>query len=245
MKKPALIFIMTAMMFIFASCGSENADNANSTSENSVTESVVLVSEDNADISDTKEETTHNEETAVTTFAQSEQAETPKEPASSKSIVVYFSCTGNTKSVAEIIAEKQGADIYEIVPEQPYTDEDLDYGNRSSRSTSEQNDSSSRPAISGSIDLDGYDTVYVGYPIWWADMPRIMYIFFDTYDFSGKTIAPFCTSGGSGLSGTSGTIAELEPDASVTAGLHVSGYSTDNVDSDIEDWLEANGIDRE
>lgn len=244
MKKTALIFIMTAMMFIFASCSSENADNANSTTANSVTENTAAVSEDNADISETNEKITQNDESAVTTSALSEQAETPEEPASSKSIVVYFSCTGNTKAVAEIIAEKQGADIYEIVPEQPYTDEDLDYGNRSSRSTSEQNDSSSRPAISVSIDLDGYDTVYVGYPIWWADMPRIMYTFFDTYDLSGKTIAPFCTSGGSGLSGTPRTIAELEPSASVTAGLHVSGYSTDNADSDVEDWLEANGIDK-
>lgn len=244
MKKTALIFIMTAMMFIFASCSSENADNANSTTANSVTENTAAVSEDNTDISETNEKITQNDESAVTTSALSEQAETPEEPASSKSIVVYFSCTGNTKAVAEIIAEKQGADIYEIVPEQPYTDEDLDYGNRSSRSTSEQNDSSSRPAISGSIDLDGYDTVYVGYPIWWADMPRIMYTFFDTYDLSGKTIAPFCTSGGSGLSGTPRTIAELEPSASVTAGLHVSGYDTDSADSDVEDWLEANGIDK-
>lgn len=209
-----------------------------------MTESAAVISEDNADISDTDETITQNEATAavVTTSVSSEQAETPEEPASSKSIVVYFSCTGNTKAVAEIIAEKQGADIYKIVPEQPYTDEDLDYGNRSSRSTSEQNDSSSRPAISGSIDLDGYDTVYVGYPIWWADMPRIMYTFFDTYDLSGKTIAPFCTSGGSGLSGTPKTIAELEPNASVTAGLHVSGYGTDNAYSDVEDWLAEIGL---
>ncbi len=209
MKKAALFFIMTAFMFIFASCGSENSDNA--------------------DFSETDEKNTQNEAAAVTT-------------ASSKSIVVYFSCTGNTKAVAEIIAEKQGADIYEIVPEQPYTDEDLDYGNRSSRSTTEQNDSSSRPAISGSIDLGGYDTVYVGYPIWWADMPRIMYTFFDTCDMSGKTIAPFCTSGGSGLSGTPSAIEELEPDAAVTAGLHISSYSTDNADSDVEDWLAKTGL---
>ncbi len=217
MKKAALTFIMTAFMFIFVSCGSENADNA--------------------DFSESDERNTQSETAAVTTSSSSEQAEADEETVSSKSIVVYFSCTGNTKAVAEIIAEKQGADIYEIVPEQPYTNEDLDYGNRSSRSTTEQNDSSSRPAISGSIDLSGYDTVYVGYPIWWADMPRIMYTFFDTCDMSGKTIAPFCTSGGSGLSGTPSAIAELEPDAAVTAGLHISSYSTDNADGDIEDWL--------
>ncbi len=217
MKKAALFFIMTAFMFIFASCGSENANNA--------------------DFSETDERTTQNEAAAVTTSSSSEQAETDEETASSKSIVVYFSCTGNTKAVAEIIAEKQGADIYEIVPEQPYTDEDLDYGNRSGRSTTEQNDSSSRPAISGSIDLSGYDTVYVGYPIWWADMPRIMYTFFDTYDMSGKTIAPFCTSGGSGLSGTPGTIAELEAGAEVLDGLHISDSAADSSESSVARWL--------
>ncbi len=217
MKKAALFFIMTAFMFIFASCGSENANNA--------------------DFSETDEKITQNETAAVTTSASSEQAETDEETASSKSIVVYFSCTGNTKAVAEIIAEKQGADIYEIVPEQPYTDEDLDYGNRSSRSTTEQSDISSRPAISGSIDLSGYDTVYVGYPIWWGDMPRILYTFFDAYDFSGKTIAPFCTSGGSGLSGTPGTIAELEAGAEVLDGLHISDSAADSSESSVAQWL--------
>ncbi len=242
MKKAALIFIMTTIMFIFASCGSENADNVNSTSASSVTESAAVISEDSADFSETDEGNNQNETAAVTTSDSSEQAGTDEETASSKSIVVYFSCTGNTKAVAEIIAEKQGTDIYEIVPEQPYTDEDLDYGNRSSRSTTEQNDSSSRPAISGSIDLGGYDTVYVGYPIWWADMPRIMYTFFDACDMSGKTIAPFCTSGGSGLSGTPSAIEELEPDAAVTAGLHISSYDTDNADKDVEDWLAEIGL---
>lgn len=229
MKKTALIFLIPAIIFAFASCGSKNADNVNT----------AVISEDMND-----EEGTQIETAAVTTAVAVTETGSTNETEQSKSIVVYFSCTGNTKAAAEIIAKKQGADIYEIVPEQPYTDEDLNYSDRSSRSTTEQNDSSSRPAISGSIDLDGYDTVYVGYPIWWADMPRIMYTFFDSYDMSGKTIAPFCTSGGSGLSGTPETIAELEPSAVVTSGLHISSYSMDNAESDIADWLEANGKDR-
>src|SRR5699024_1923418 len=127
--------------------------------------------------------------------------------------------TGNTKAVAEIFAEEKNWDIYEIVPEQPYTDADLDYNDSSSRSTVEQNDENARPAISGSIEnIEDFDVIYVGFPIWWGDMPRILYTFFDNYDLSGKTIAPFATSGGSGISGAVESIRELEPEATVTEG---------------------------
>lgn len=232
MKKIILIISLCTAMLTLSACSGDN-----NSVQNTVTENPSAVSDDNADTSQKDEENTQNETSAAADGNVTEQPAEATEAASSKSIVVYFSCTGNTKAVAEIIAEKQGADIYEIVPEQPYTDEDLDYGDRSSRSTTEQNDDSSRPAISGSIDLSGYDTVYVGYPIWWADMPRIMYTFFDTYDLSGKTIAPFCTSGGSGLSGTPKTISGLEPDATVTAGLHAGGS-----EEEVSDWLSEIGL---
>lgn len=156
-----------------------------------------------------------------------------------KALVVYFSATGNTKAVAETLSEIQGADLYEIVPEEPYSDEDLDYSDRSHRAIAEQDDENARPAISGGMDnISDYDVIYIGYPIWWGDMPRIMYTFFDTYDFSGKTIAPFCTSGGSGLSGTPDVIAELEPEATVTEGLHTSAS---DAESELEGWLSSIG----
>lgn len=177
------------------------------------------------------------------------QEEQPGEPSAegdsseAKALVVYFSATGNTKTVAETLAGLQGADLYEIVPEQPYTDEDLNYNDRSTRATMEQNDPDARPAIQGSItDFEQYDVVYVGYPIWWGDMPRILYTFFDAYDFSGKTIAPFCTSGGSGLSGTPGTIAELETGAEVLDGLSISGSAADNAEDSVSEWLESIGL---
>ena len=111
--------------------------------------------------------------------------------------MVYFSCTGNTRAVAETISSAVGADLVEIVPQEPYTDEDLNYNNSDCRANVEMNDDTARPAIQNTIEnIADYDVIYVGYPIWWSDMPRIMYTFFDTYDFSGKTIAPFCTSGG-------------------------------------------------
>lgn len=175
---------------------------------------------------------------------QEEQTVEPSaEGSEEKALVVYFSATGNTKSVAETLAGLQGADLYEIVPEQPYTDEDLNYNDRSTRATVEQNDPDARPVIQGSItDFEQYDVVYVGYPIWWGDMPRILYTFFDTYDFSGKTIAPFCTSGGSGLSGTQGTIAGLEEGAVVLDGLHVSKSTADSAESSVSEWLDSIGL---
>ena len=138
-------------------------------------------------------------------------------------LVVYFSVTGNTRAVAETLADMRGAQLWEIVPEEPYTAEDIDYGSDGCRANAEQNDDAARPAIAGGVEaLDGYDVIYVGFPIWWGNMPRILYTFFDACDLSGKTIAPFCTSGGSGISAAVEDIARLEPDATVTEGLRAS-----------------------
>lgn len=157
-----------------------------------------------------------------------------------KALVVYFSATGNTKSAAEGLAKMQGADLYEIVPKQPYTDEDLNYNDSSTRATVEQNDENARPAISGGIDnLAEYDVIYVGFPIWWGDMPRILYTFFDTYDLSDKTIAPFCTSGGSGISKAVQSINKLEPSATITEGLQAS---TSHTSDDFAEWLSRIGL---
>lgn len=157
-----------------------------------------------------------------------------------RALVVYFSATGNTKAVAEIFAAAQGADLYEIVPEQPYTDEDLNYNDSTTRATVEQNDENARPAISGGVEnIADYDVIYVGFPIWWGDMPRILYTFFDSYDLSGKTIAPFATSGGSGISKAVQSIETLEPEATVTEGLLTSGSSAE---SDLTKWLGSIGV---
>lgn len=121
----------------------------------------------------------------------------------SSSVVVYFSCTGNTEKIAKNIAEVTNSDIFEIVPSVPYTSDDLDYSNDNSRTSIEQNDINARPEISVTFEnIDDYDTIYLGYPIWWGDAPKIMYTFVESYDFTDKTIVPFCTSGGSGISGS-------------------------------------------
>lgn len=125
-------------------------------------------------------------------------------------LVAYFSCTGTTRGVAEQISSILGADLYEIVPEEAYTEEDLDYGSEGSRTSLEQNDESSRPRISGTVEnMEDYDVVFLGYPIWWGKAPHIMRTFVESCDLSGKTVIPFCTSGGSGIGDSAKELAGL------------------------------------
>ena len=121
---------------------------------------------------------------------------------SKKVLVAYFSASGVTARAAKEIAQSVGGDLYEIRPAQPYTKADLDWTNKQSRSSLEMNDPASRPAIAEpAADLAQYDTVFLGFPIWWYVEPRIVDTFLESYDFSGKTLIPFATSGGSGISG--------------------------------------------
>ena len=121
----------------------------------------------------------------------------------SKKLVAYFSASGVTKRVAEQLAQAAGADLFAIEPAVPYTKADLDWTNKRSRSSMEMNDPSSRPEIAGRLDNMGeYDTIFLGFPIWWYVAPTIINTFLESYDFSGKAIVPFATSGGSGLGKT-------------------------------------------
>ena len=130
----------------------------------------------------------------------SNETETADNKSDGKTLVVYFSATGTTKGVAEKIAKITGADTYEIKASQEYTSADLDWNDSDSRSTKEQNDKSARPEIgSDPVSLEGYTTIYIGYPIWWGEEPRIMDTFVESNDFDGITMIPFCTSGGSGI----------------------------------------------
>lgn len=121
----------------------------------------------------------------------------------SRKLVAYFSASGATAKVAETLAEAIGADVYEIEPKVPYTKADLDWTNKQSRSSIEMNDPASRPAIAGVRDnMADYDTLFVGFPIWWYVAPTIINTFMESYDLTGKTIIPFATSGGSGMGKT-------------------------------------------
>lgn len=120
-----------------------------------------------------------------------------------RKLVAYFSVSGTTAKVAEALSEAIGADLYAIEPEVPYTKADLDWTDKNARSTIEMNDPSSRPAIAGKRDnMDDYDTVFVGFPIWWYTAPTVINTFLESYDLDNKTIIPFATSGGSGMGRT-------------------------------------------
>lgn len=152
-------------------------------------------------------------------------------------LVAYFSATGTTKGVAETLKTVLGeeADLFEIVPQEPYTDADLEY-NTDCRANAEQNDDNARPAIANTVEnMEQYDSVFLGYPIWWGIEPKIICTFLESYDFSGKTIVPFCTSGGSGIS--AGQIEALAGGATVLSGRRFAGNVSE---SEMADWV--NGL---
>lgn len=137
----------------------------------------------------------------------------------SKKLVAYFSASGVTAKVAETLSEAIGADLYEIEPEVPYTKADLNWMDKQSRSTIEMNDPASRPAIKGMRDnMDDYDTVFVGFPIWWYVAPTIINTFLESYDLTGKTIIPFATSGSSGMGKTNEKLQPSCPNSKLIEG---------------------------
>ena len=154
-------------------------------------------------------------------------------------LVAYFSATNVTEGVAESIADAMHASLYEIVPADPYTEEDLNYDQENSRSTIEMKDSTVRPAISGSVEnMEQYHIIFLGYPIWWGEAPRILDTFVESYDFSGKIIVPFCTSASSALGSSASQLESLTEGAQWLAGQRFSGSSSRE---EIEQWL--NGLD--
>ena len=181
---------------------------------------------------DPAEESTDSQETEET--ADTEPADSTKDDGESRggegsALIAYFSWSGNTEAVAREIQSQTGADLFEIVPEEPYTedyDELLDIAR-------EEQSSDARPAIADTVDL---------FPNWWGDMPMILYTFLDDYDLSGKTIAPFNTSGGSGFSGSLDTIEEMEPEAELTEGLSLGSSEAENCTEAVSQWLEEIGM---
>lgn len=163
--------------------------------------------------------------------------EEPEVSGGSNAAVVYFSATGNTRALAEKIAAAAESELYEIVPSEPYTSEDLNYNNDSCRANQEL-ESDARPEIEEmDLDIAAYDVILLGYPIWWGQCPPAVRTFLESYDLSGKTILPFCTSGSSGISGSLSKIRELAPDSTVTEGFRGTASTTN---TQIEQWLDSN-----
>ncbi len=144
------------------------------------------------------------------------------------SLVLYFSATGTTKKIAQRIAKESNSDIIEIIPKEKYKSEDLNY-NSDCRANREQNDSKARPKIENTIDITKYDTIYLGYPIWWGTNPKIILTLLDTYDFTGKTIIPFCTSGSSGISESVNNLRSYNSKLNIKDGKRFASSDSDNV----------------
>ena len=174
----------------------------------------------------------------VLLFSNLANAQTEKTDNKMKALITYFSATGTTKAVAEKISEITNADIYEIKPEVPYTSADLDWHDKKSRSTIEMQDKNSRPAIADKdAKIENYDVIYVGFPIWWYVAPTIINTFLESYDFSGKTVILFATSGGSGFGKTVENLkGSCSPETIIKEGKVFSGRSTE---ADIESWVKS------
>jgi flavodoxin len=150
-------------------------------------------------------------------------------------LVAVFSATGTTKGVAEKIAEIEGADLYEIIPAEPYSEADLDWNDKSARAATEQSDSSARPAIgSMMLDLSGYTKIYIGYPIWFGEEPRIMDTFVESYYFGDATVIPFCTSSESGIGNS---VKNLTENAGSGNWLDGKGFNVDTSEDEIKAWI--------
>ena len=170
-----------------------------------------------------------------------ESSESDEETPESGVLVAYFSATGNAEGIAQHLQSILDADLYEIVPEVPYTDEDLNYSNDSCRANQEQNDPAARPAITGTLENpEDYDVVFLGYPIWWGQAPKVIYTFLESYDFGDATIVPFCTSGSSGIGSSADGLQELTENAQWLDGQRFSsGASQDEV----AQWVDSLGLD--
>lgn len=154
----------------------------------------------------------------------------------SDTLVVYFSATGTTKDIAESISSITGADLYEITAAVPYTDEDRDWTNTDSRCSVEQNDPSVRPEISSSpVSLESYKTIYIGYPIWFGQEPRIMDTFVESYNFEGITVIPFCTSGSSGIGQSGQNLADNAGSGNWLEGRRFAGSASEE---EIHGWID-------
>ena len=241
MKKVITVLISLLMILSLAACGNSASQTGQPSMEEKPMESTadnVGSVESGTSVENTEATEKQPEETEAS--GNADISENPEEQGT-KVLVAYFSATNTTRGIAEHIANGLNADIYEIVPKEPYTDADLDYNDNNSRTTIEMNDPDARPAISGSVeDMEQYDIVFIGYPIWWGEAPRIVSTFVESYDFSGKTIVPFCTSGGSGVGSSATNLEQLTDGADWLPGKRLNG--SDSQDTVME-WVNGLGLD--
>ena len=241
MKKIVMALLMAAMVISLTACGG-NARQGGNTATDTMDREKSPVPTGESESASVQPETGGTPEpsgdVALTDMDSTDAAgsQDVQDAGEGKVLVAYFSATGTTKGVAEIIAENMGADMYEIVPQEPYTDADLNWHDDRSRSTIEMNDRSCRPEINGAVeDMEQYDIVFIGYPIWWGEAPRIVSTFMESYSFEGKTVIPFCTSSSSGIGFSGKNLGELADGAQWLEGMRFGGGASE---ADVQAWIE-------
>ena len=211
MKKTFSLLLTAAMALSLAACGGA----ASSTAETALTEP------------------------PAATEAPTEAPAASEDTGDSNTLVAYFSWSGNTEAMANLIAEQIGGTLFEIAPATPYTD---DYDALLDVAQQEQAEDA-RPALAASVEnWDNYDVVFVGYPDWWSDAPMVIYSFLESYDWTGKTLVPFCTSGGSGFGRSLDRLPDSAPGATILEGLYVSGSSAADSGEEVAEWIAGLGL---
>ena len=231
-----LIGVLTCLVLALglAACGKGASEsNTESSADKTVNTTIESSMESSSDTTE-KETAAATEETSSVAVTETAQPKSGKDK-----LVVVFSATGTTKKVAERIAALDDADLYEITAAIPYSDEDRDWTDSNSRCSKEQNDTSVRPEISSeTISLDGYKTIYIGYPIWFGQEPRIMDTFVESYNFEGITMIPFCTSGSSGIGSSGKNLAANAGSGNWAEGKRFAGNASEE---EIKEWIDSMG----
>ena len=248
--KLVLISLFVCSVALISSCGNSNqnsvAVNNNvetttivnetiieqiqlETSEEQITMDEVITQKDEMQTTSNIQQHTEMQQNEAELLNITNESEEVNKMSNNNILVAYFSATGTTKRVAEKIAELTGGDLYEIVPANPYSSADLNWNDSNSRSTKEMDDPDVRPEIgSDDIDLAPYTTIYLGYPIWWGEAPRIMSTFVEKYNFDGKKVIPFCTSGGSGMGRSGSNLGTLAGSGNFVSGERLNSSADTN-----------------
>ena len=254
MKKITALILSVVLVFSLAACSntqqndasdpvsSEAPSHAAESTPAEVTETEPPKAEDDTEPASSEPEETKGSNILIAYFTYGENAELPDDvDASASASIQIFNgeVTGNTGVMARMIAEASGGELFSIRTEEPYPD---NYNDTVDVGQTEKNNGI-HPELATHIEnLDQYDTIFVGFPNWWYGMPMVMYSFFDEYDFSGKTVIPFCTSGGSAFSDAIDEIKNMEPDATILDGLHIGSSSVTDAESRVSEWVQGLGL---
>lgn len=235
MKKMVFSVIAAMCVLSFTACGSDNSSSSAPSETTAQTEAAQQETLTEKTDEMTEAEQSDEEKTEPKKNEEQPQNASVNESKATDTVVVYFSATGTTKEVAERIANVTDADIFEITPAEPYDDADLDWHDDNSRTTIEMNDPDCRPEIANdTVQLEDYSTVYIGYPIWWGDAPRIMSTFVESHSFEGMTVIPFCTSGSSPICKSGEKLASQANGGNWLEGERLDASISE---SEIQDWI--------